>query len=92
MIHECDTARAERFHGVIFEGVVEPTMRMMREVVDRGIERGEVHPEAANGYVFDAIPAMMMYRSKMCGREGQDREVDEMIDQLMVPLLRPHGF
>jgi AcrR family transcriptional regulator len=92
VIHECDTTQAERFHGAIFEGVVEPTMRVLREVVDRGIERGEVRPEAANGYVFDAIPAMMMYRSKMCGCEGQDREVEEIVDQLMVPLLRPHGF
>ncbi|MFF8393478.1 TetR/AcrR family transcriptional regulator [Streptomyces sp. NPDC016172] len=91
VIHECDTAQVERFHGVIFAGVVEPTMRMLREVVDRGIKRGEVRPEAANGYVFDAMPAMMMYRSKMCGCEWQDREVEEMIDQLMVPLLRPHG-
>lgn len=92
VIHECDTAQAERFHGVIFEGVVEPTMKMSREVVDRGIERGEGRPEAANGYVFDAIPAMMMYRSRMCGCEWRDREVEEMIGQLMVPLLRPHGF
>ncbi|CAL9435420.1 hypothetical protein SUDANB1_02126 [Streptomyces sp. enrichment culture] len=71
---------------------MELAKRMSREVVDRGIERGEVRPEAAKGYVFDAIPAMMMYRSKMCGCEWRDREVEEMTDQLMVPLLRPHGF
>jgi AcrR family transcriptional regulator len=91
VIHECDTAQAERFHGVIFEGVVEPTMTMLREVVERGIERGEVRSDAVNGYVFDAIPAMMMYRSKMCGCEWKDHEIDEMIDELMVPLLRPGG-
>jgi AcrR family transcriptional regulator len=88
VIHECDTMQAERFHGVIYEGVVEPTIKLLREVINRGIERGEVRPDAANGYVFDAIPAMMMYRSKMCGSEWGDRDIDEMIDQLMVPLLR----
>lgn len=89
VIHECDTFQAERFHGVIFEGVVEPTIRLIREVVHRGIERGEVRSDASNGYVFDAIPAMMMYRSKMCASEWSDRDIEEMIDQLMLPLLRP---
>src|SRR5689334_11637834 len=42
VIHECDPAQAERFHGVIFDGVVEPTIRQLRDVVTRGIERGEV--------------------------------------------------
>lgn len=64
---------------------------MFRDVVERGIERGEVRPDAANGYVFDAIPAMMMYPSKMCGCEWQDQEIEEMIDQLVVPLLQPSG-
>ncbi|WP_406006354.1 TetR/AcrR family transcriptional regulator [Streptomyces sp. NBC_00637] len=89
IIHECDPVRAERFHTLIIEGVVEPTVQLLREVVNRGIERGEVRADAANGYVFDAIPAMMMYRSKMCGCEWNDRELDEMIDGLMLPLLRP---
>lgn len=87
VIHECDTIQAERFHGVIIEGVVEPTVKQLREVVERGIRRGEVRPDAANGYVFDAIPAMMMYRSKVCGSEWTERDIEEMIDQLMVPLL-----
>ncbi|MFJ9815292.1 TetR/AcrR family transcriptional regulator [Streptomyces sp. NPDC101151] len=91
VIHECDPAQAERFHGLIFDGVVEPTIKLLGEVITRGIGRGEVRSDAANGYVFDAIPAMMMYRSKMCASEWSDRDLEEMIDQLMLPLLRPHG-
>ncbi|MHC3474351.1 TetR/AcrR family transcriptional regulator [Streptomyces sp. 7R007] len=91
VIHECDPVQAERFHGVIFDGIVEPTIKLLREVITRGIERKEVRPDAANSYVFDAIPAMMMYRSKMSGSEWNDRDLEEMIDQLMVPLLRPTG-
>lgn len=89
VIHECDPTRAERFHALIFEGVVEPTVKLLHEVISRGIERGEVRHDAANGYVFDVIPAMMMYRSKMCACEWNDRDLDEMIDRLMLPLLRP---
>ncbi|MFJ9098216.1 TetR/AcrR family transcriptional regulator [Streptomyces sp. NPDC102405] len=91
VIHECDQAQAERFHAVIFNGVVEPSVRLLREIVNRGIKRGEVRPDAANDYVFDAIPAMMMYRSKMRGSEWNDRDVEEMIDQFLLPLLRKAG-
>ncbi|MGV4886205.1 TetR/AcrR family transcriptional regulator [Streptomyces viridosporus] len=91
VVHECDATQAERFHGVIFEGVVEPTLMMPREVIELGIERGEARPDAANGYVFDAIPAMMTYRSKVCGSEWTDADLEEMIDRLMVPLLRSGG-
>jgi AcrR family transcriptional regulator len=91
VIHECDPIQAERFHGVIFDGIVEPTIKLLREVITRGIERNEVRSDAANSYVFDAIPAMMMYRSKIRGSEWDDRDLEEMIDQLMVPLLRPSG-
>ncbi|MEU1709076.1 TetR/AcrR family transcriptional regulator [Streptomyces sp. NPDC005706] len=91
VIHECDPAQVERFHSVIFEGVVEPMIEQLREVVIRGIGRGEVRPDADNGYVFDAVPAMMMYRSKMCASEWSDQELEEMIDRLMMPLLRQYG-
>ncbi|MCT9077011.1 TetR/AcrR family transcriptional regulator [Streptomyces fulvoviolaceus] len=91
VIHECDPIQAERFHAVIFEGVVEPTVKLLREVITRGIERGEVRSDAANSYVFDAIPAMMMYRSKMRACEWSDLDLQEMIDQLVLPLLRPSG-
>ncbi|WP_434096866.1 hypothetical protein [Streptomyces prasinus] len=34
VIHECDPVRADRFHAVIFEGVVEPFVRMLRVVIE----------------------------------------------------------
>ncbi|MCX4884017.1 MULTISPECIES: TetR/AcrR family transcriptional regulator [unclassified Streptomyces] len=91
VIHECDPIQAERFHAVIFDGIVEPTVELLREVITRGIERNEVRPDAANSYVLDVIPATMMYRSKMRGSEWGDRDLEEMVDQLMLPLLRPSG-
>ncbi|MFF3904905.1 TetR/AcrR family transcriptional regulator [Streptomyces sp. NPDC001848] len=91
VIHECDTLEAERFQGVIYGGVIEPSIRLLRQVITRGIKRGEVRPDAANGLVFDVMPAMMMYRAKISGCEWNERDIEEMVDQLMVPLLRPAG-
>ncbi|MFG2575643.1 TetR/AcrR family transcriptional regulator [Streptomyces sp. NPDC048481] len=89
VIHECDPHQAGRFQALIFEGVVEPTIRLLHDVISRGIRRGEVRADAANSYVFDAMPAMMMYRSKISACEWEDRELEEMVDRLMLPLLRP---
>ncbi|CAM5653676.1 TetR/AcrR family transcriptional regulator OS=Streptomyces alboniger OX=132473 GN=CP975_26815 PE=4 SV=1 [Streptomyces alboniger] len=88
VLHECDTATAERFHEVISEGVVNPSVQLIKEVIRRGIERGEVRSGGTDAYVCDVIPAMLMYRSKVCGSEWTDEEFEALIDQVMVPLLR----
>lgn len=89
VLHECDKGVAERFHAVILRQVIEPSNRLFREVVSRGIERGDVRPDATSDLVFDVIPGLMMYRSKVCGSEWPDEEIAEVVDRIMVPLLRP---
>jgi AcrR family transcriptional regulator len=89
VLYECDIATAERFHGVIVRGVIEPSNRLFREVVRRGVARGDVRPDVTGDLVFDVIPGLMMYRSKVCGSEWPDGDIADMIDQVMVPLLRP---
>ncbi|MEV6782295.1 TetR/AcrR family transcriptional regulator [Streptomyces sp. NPDC051098] len=90
VLHECDSAAAERFLAVIVRQVIEPSTQLFRDVVSRGMVRGDVRPDAAHNLVIDVIPGLMMYRSKVCGSEWPDGEIAEMIDQVMVPLLRPH--
>ncbi|MET7754973.1 TetR/AcrR family transcriptional regulator [Streptomyces sp. NPDC005389] len=88
VLHECDAEAAERFHSLIVTGVVEPSARLFRDVLRRGIARGEVRADANNDLVVDVVPAMMMYRSKVCASEWPDREIADLIDRIMVPLLR----
>ncbi|MFF6778900.1 TetR/AcrR family transcriptional regulator [Streptomyces sp. NPDC012637] len=88
VLHECDHEAADRFHELITTSVTEPSQRLLREVIERGIERGEVREDAAHEIVFDVIPALMMYRSKVCASEWSDAEITEMVDLVMMPLLR----
>lgn len=87
VLHECDASMAEQFHDLITEGVFRPVVRLIEAIVRRGIERGEVCARAAHPFVYDAVPAMMMYRAKVCGSEWEPEDLEEMIDCLMVPLL-----
>jgi AcrR family transcriptional regulator len=87
VLHECDNATSERFQGLIVRLVIEPSTRLFKEVVDRGIQRGDVRPDAVGDLIFDVIPGLMMYRSKVCASEWQDEDIARMVDQVMVPLL-----
>ncbi|WP_308120308.1 TetR/AcrR family transcriptional regulator [Streptomyces bambusae] len=88
LLHECDSVSAQRFHELIRTVVTEPSTRHVRDLVGRGIVRGDVRPDATGDYVVDVIPAMMMYRSKVCGSEWTDLDIAEMLDQVLVPLLK----
>ncbi|MER6617283.1 TetR/AcrR family transcriptional regulator [Streptomyces xantholiticus] len=91
VLHECDAVAAERFQGVIVNRVVQPSKELFRAVVQRGVSRGDVRADAACELVLDVIPGLLMYRSKVCGSEWPDQDIAQMIDQVMVPLLRPHS-
>ncbi|KIF67514.1 TetR family transcriptional regulator [Streptomyces sp. AcH 505] len=92
VLHECDGSSAERFHELIISSVIEPSTRLFGEVVRRGIARGEVRSDAADAMVYDVIPALMMYRTKVCASDWADVEIAEVIDKVMMPLLRqPSG-
>ncbi|MFJ1929169.1 MULTISPECIES: TetR/AcrR family transcriptional regulator [unclassified Streptomyces] len=88
VLHECDASTAERFQSVILHSVIAPSTELIREVVSRGVDRGEVRPDALCGLAFDVIPAMMMYRSKVCGSEWNDGDIAELIDQVAMPFFR----
>ncbi|TXS57920.1 TetR/AcrR family transcriptional regulator [Streptomyces sp. t39] len=88
VLHECDAASAERFQGVIVSRVIDPSTRLFRDVVKRGVRRGDVRADAVCELVFDVVPGLLMYRSKVCGSEWPDQDIAEMVDRVMVPLLR----
>ncbi|HZG05266.1 MAG TPA: TetR/AcrR family transcriptional regulator [Streptomyces sp.] len=89
VIDECDRTEAERFVEIIVGRVVEPGKRMIGEVVRRGIARGEVRADATGDLVVDVVPALMMYRHKVTGAPLERSDVVGIVDQVMVPLLRP---
>ncbi|MFJ9715435.1 hypothetical protein ACIRPQ_05755 [Streptomyces sp. NPDC101213] len=41
--------------------------------------------------MLDAVPAMMTYRSEVCGSEWGDRGSEEATDRFMLPPLRPEA-
>ncbi|UQX05181.1 TetR/AcrR family transcriptional regulator C-terminal ligand-binding domain-containing protein [Streptomyces sp. RerS4] len=88
VLHECDPAHADRFRGGIRNGLHEPAHELSGDLVRRGNEKGDVRPDAEDPLLSDMIPAMMTYRVKMCGSELPDGELADVIDRVVVPVLR----
>ncbi|MBV6703398.1 TetR/AcrR family transcriptional regulator [Kitasatospora aureofaciens] len=85
---ELDHQRAHVFLEIVLARVVEPTSRLIAEVLSRGTARGEVRPGAVTPLVTDVVPALMLYRIKMCGGESVQLDPDAIVDEVLLPMVR----
>ncbi|MQS16898.1 TetR/AcrR family transcriptional regulator [Streptomyces kaniharaensis] len=85
---ELDHQRAHAFLEIVAARVVEPTTRLIAEVLSRGAARGEVRPGAVTPLVTDVVPALMLYRIKMCGGTSAQLDPEAIVDEVLLPLVR----
>ncbi|MFF3006875.1 TetR/AcrR family transcriptional regulator C-terminal ligand-binding domain-containing protein [Kitasatospora sp. NPDC057940] len=85
---ELDRQRAHTFLAIVLERVVEPTATLIVEVLARGASRGEVRPGSVTPLVIDVVPALMLYRVKMCGGAPAQLDPAEIVDEVLLPIVR----
>ncbi len=81
--------RDRGFIRAVHARVIEPRKRMMMEVLRRGAERGEVRPEAVTMLVAESGPALVVHRFLVDGPPITRRTVEAIVDQVVLPMLRP---
>ncbi|WP_031066499.1 TetR/AcrR family transcriptional regulator [Streptomyces sp. NRRL WC-3742] len=86
---ELDQRRAHAFLEIVLERVVQPTTAMVAEVLERGAARGEVRSGAVTPLVVDLVPALMLYRIKMCGGDTEGVDPEAIVDEVLLPVVRP---
>ena len=64
-----------------------PRRAALLSILHRGVQRGEVRPEAATALVADVLPAVLVHRMVMGGETLGEAAVVEIIDQVLVPLI-----
>jgi AcrR family transcriptional regulator len=89
IMEEMEHEHAKQFFALVHQKVLEPGRRISAEVLRRGIERGEVRPDADVELLADVGPALMMYRSKVAGGEISADYPDRVVDEVLLPMLRP---
>ncbi|PZS15494.1 MAG: TetR family transcriptional regulator [Pseudonocardiales bacterium] len=64
-----------------------PRRAALLDLLRRGVERGEVRPEAVNPLVADVLPAVLMYRVILQRERITERDITEIIEQVLIPLV-----
>jgi AcrR family transcriptional regulator len=84
-----EVERDESFARLLHERVKEPRKRMFLDLLARGAERAQVRPEAVTQLVADVGPALVMQRFLAEGAPVPDAYVVSVVDDVVMPLLRP---
>lgn len=71
--------------------IIDSGNEMMLELLRRGHARGEVRTEALNLLVAGVGPAVMRQHFLMYGAPIQDSFLEEVVDLVIIPLVKPAG-
>ncbi|MDT4893064.1 MAG: hypothetical protein QOE97_2099 [Pseudonocardiales bacterium] len=64
-----------------------PRRAAVLQLLQRGIERGEVRPEAATPLIADVLPAMLTHRILLQRETLSDRDIAAIMEQVVIPLV-----
>ncbi len=80
--HEPELAEAFR------ESFLLPQRAMLRRTIERGVERGEIRWDAPVDTVVELAGAALIHRLMLTGEPLDERFVDRLLDEALLPLLR----
>jgi AcrR family transcriptional regulator len=80
-VDDSELARAidERFQA--------PRRAALLGLLRRGIERGEVRPDAVTDCVLEVLPAMLTYRVVMMREQLTDSDIAAIVNDVLIPLV-----
>ena len=64
-----------------------PRRAALLELLQRGVERGEVRPDAVHPLVADVLPAVLSHRIVLMGEKVTERDITQIMEQVMIPLV-----
>lgn len=81
--------RDNHFIRLVHDRVIGPRKTAMEAAIERGIQRGEVRPDAVTQLVLEIGPAAVIHRFLTRGSPLPEGFLDDVVDQVILPLLRP---
>ncbi|PZS27732.1 MAG: TetR family transcriptional regulator [Pseudonocardiales bacterium] len=64
-----------------------PRRAAMLSLLRRGVERGEVRPDAVTPLIADVLPAVLMHRVILQRERITERDITAIIEQILIPLV-----
>jgi len=87
---KCEALADPDLARLVDERFQEPRRQAMLALLRRGVERGEVRPEAVTELVADLLPAVLSFRVLMQRERITRRDVAAIIEQIIIPLVAAH--
>lgn len=84
---KCEAAADPVLAQAIDERFQEPRRTAILQLLQRGVDRGEVRPEAVSRLIADVIPAVLTHRLIMQREPVTEADLTEIMDQVIIPLV-----
>lgn len=84
---KCEATTDPELAREIDERFQAPRRAAMLALLQRGVERGEVRPEAVSPLVADVLPAVLMHRVILQRERITERDITAIIEQILIPLV-----
>lgn len=84
-----EAARDPEFAALIEQRIVTPRRDRMMQLLQRGVERGEVRASALTTQIAEVGPVMVIHSVLTEGRPPSDDELVTLVDGVVMPMLRP---
>jgi len=84
---KCEAVSDPELAKLIDERFQAPRRAAMLELLNRGVQRGEVRPGAATALVADVLPAVLMHRVIMLRESLAPRDVIAVVEEIFIPLV-----
>lgn len=85
----CEARRDPVLADAIDKRVHCPKRAAMLSILQRGVERRDVRPDAADEIFADVLPALLMYQTILMNRPMTEDDIVEAVDRIVMPLLAP---
>jgi AcrR family transcriptional regulator len=84
---KCEALSDPELARAIDERFQAPRRAALLGLLRRGVERGEVRPEAVTPLIADVLPAVLTHRVLLQGEEINESDVIELVEQILIPLV-----
>ena len=84
---KCEAFLDPELARTVDERFQEPRRQALLRVLQRGVERGEVRPDAVTPMVADVLPAVIAHRVILMREPVTEADLTEIMDRVIIPLV-----
>ncbi len=86
-----EVSRNPALNDAMQRELVDQRRAMMKKVLRQAVDRGELDPKEVNSELWDLLPGYLIFRSVIQDRPATRRTVRTIVDDMIMPSLKPRA-